>query len=79
MGEGVVITILRFSIRYKVSIRFRFGFFKYPFYSRILVFLVLLCIKLKLLLSLGQYSSQDWFIGFSRIFRFLVDVSRLYW
>jgi hypothetical protein len=41
----------------RVSIRFRFGFFKYPFYSRIPVLLVLLYAKLKLLLSLGRYSS----------------------
>ena len=40
----------RFSIKYRVSVRFRLRFFKYPFYSRILVYLVLLCTKLKLLL-----------------------------
>ena len=34
-----------------------FGFFKYPFYSRILIYLVLLYTKLKLLLSLGRYST----------------------
>jgi len=50
---------IRFSVRYKVSVGFRFGFFKYPFYGRILVLLVLLYIKLKfrLLLGLGWYSS----------------------
>jgi len=50
---------LRFSIRYGVSIsvRFRFRFFKHPFYSRVLILLVLSYIKLKLLLSLGRRSS----------------------
>jgi len=38
-------------------VKFRFGFFKNPFYSRILVLLVFLYIKLKLLLSLGRCSS----------------------
>ena len=47
----------RFSIGYRVGIRFGFGFFKYPFYSRVPVLLVLLCAKLKLLLSLGRRSS----------------------
>ena len=57
----------RFGIKYRVSIRFGFGFFKYLFYNRILVLLVLSYIKLKLLSSLGR---------FSVISRFLVDVSR---
>ena len=64
----------RFSIRYGVSIRFRFGFFKYPFYSRIPVLLVLLYIRFKLLLSLGWCGSQDQFISFSIIFKPLVDI-----
>ena len=55
-------------------IRFRCGFFKHLFYSRILVYIVLLYTKLKLLLSLGRCGS--YFIWFSGIFRFLVDVSR---
>ena len=66
----------RFSIRYRVSIRFRFRFFKYSFYSQILVLLISLYSKVKLLLSLGQYSSQGRFIEFSRISRSLVDISR---
>jgi len=41
----------------KGSVRFRFRFFKCSFYSKILVLLVLLYIKLKLLLSLGRCSS----------------------
>jgi hypothetical protein len=40
-----------------ISIRFGLGFFKYPFYSRILVLLIFLYSKLKLLLSLGRYSA----------------------
>ena len=36
---------------------FRFRFFKYSFYSRVLVLLVLLYTKLKFLLSLRRYSS----------------------
>jgi len=40
-----------------------------------LVLLVFLCIKLKLLLSLGRCSSQNRFIGFGRIFRSLIDIS----
>ncbi len=67
----------RFSIRYRVSIRFWFRFFKYPFYYRVLVLLIFSYTKLKLLLSLGRYSSQDRFIGFSRISRSLVDISRI--
>ena len=63
---------------YGVSIRFRFGFFKYPFYSRVLVLLVLLYTKLKLLLSLGRYSSWGRFIGFNRNSRSLVDISRIF-
>jgi len=49
----------RFSVRYRVSIRFGFWFFKYPFYNKIPVLLVLLYVKLKfrLLLDLGWYSS----------------------
>ena len=39
--------------RYGVSIRFRFRFFKYLLYSRVLVLLVFLYSKLKLLLSAG--------------------------
>ena len=68
----------RFSIRYRVSIRFRFGFFKYSLYSRVLALLVLLGAKLKLLLSLRRRSSLGRFMGFSRNFRSLVDISRIF-
>ena len=44
----------RFSVRYKVGIKFRF--FKYLFYNKILVLLVLSYSKLKLLFSSGRYS-----------------------
>ena len=47
----------KFRVRYKVGVKFGCGFFKYPFYSRILVLLVLLYTKLKHLLSVGRYSS----------------------
>ena len=70
--------LFRSSIRYRVSIRFGFGFFKYSFYSRVLVLLVLLGAKLKLLLSLGRYSGRGRFIGFSRNSRSLVDISRIF-
>ena len=65
----------RFSIRYGVGIRFRFGFFKYSFYSQVLVLLISLYSELKLLLSFRQCSSQGQFIGFSGISRSLVDIS----
>ena len=42
---------------------------------QILVFLVYLYNIFKLLLSLRQYSTWDQFLGFSRYFRFLIDVS----
>ena len=47
------------GFRDRVSIRFGFGFFKYLFYSRILVLLILLYNKLKFLFSLGRYSYQN--------------------
>ena len=65
-----------FSIRYRVGIRFRFRFFKYLLYNRILVLLVFLYSKLKLLLSVGWCSIYSLFIGLSRIFRSLIDISR---
>jgi hypothetical protein len=68
----------RLSIRYRVGIRFRFRFFKYLFYSRVLVLLVLSGAKLKLLLSLGRRSSQGRFVGFSRNSRSLVDISGIF-
>ena len=52
--------------------------FKYPFYSRVLVLLVLLYAKLKLLLSLGWYSSRGRFMEFSENSRSLVDISRIF-
>ena len=67
--------MLRFSIRYRVSVRFRLRFFKYPFYSRILVLLVFLYSKLKLLLSTGRYNAWSRFVEFSGISRSLVDIS----
>jgi len=63
-----------FGIRYGVSVRFRFGFFKYAFYSRVLVLLVFSCGKLKLLFSAGWYSTWGLFIGFSGIFRSLIGI-----
>jgi hypothetical protein len=64
----------RFSIRYRVSIRFRFKFFKYLFHSKILVLLVFLYGEFKLLLSTGRYSTWDQFLGFSGYFQSLTDV-----
>ena len=49
----------RFGVKYGVSIRFRFKFFKYPFYSRILVLLISSRSKLKLLLGFRQYSAYN--------------------
>ena len=51
-------------------------FFKYSFYSRVPVLLVLSYIKLKLrlLLSLGQCSSRGQFVWFGVVFGFLIDV-----
>jgi len=65
---------VRFSVRYKISIKF--GFFEYPFYSGKPVFLVILCGMLKLLLGLGQCSVQGQFMGFSGIFGSLVDINK---
>ena len=45
--------MLRFSIRCRISVGFRLRFFKYLFYSRILVLFIFLYSKLKLLLGLG--------------------------
>ena len=69
---------LLFNFRYRVSIsiKFRFRFFKYPFYSKILVLLVYSYNIFKLLLSLGRYSTWDQFLGFSRYFKFLIDINR---
>ena len=64
-----------FSVRYGVSVRFGFGIFKYPFYSRILVLLVFLCGKPKLLLSMGRCSAWGRFVGFGGISESLMDIS----
>ena len=63
-----------FSIRYKVGIRFRFRFFKYTLYSKVLVLLVFSYNKLTLLLSARQYSTQSLFVGFSGNFKSLIDI-----
>jgi hypothetical protein len=67
--------MLRFIIRYKVSVRFQLRFFKYLFYSRIPVLLIFLCGKLKLLLNLGRYITWGQFTEFSRNFKFLAVIS----
>ena len=64
---------VRFSVRYRVSIEFRFS--EYPFHSGKPVLLVILCGMLKLLLGLGQCSVRGQFVGFSGIFGSLVDIS----
>ena len=64
----------RFNIKYKVSVKFGFRLFKYLFYYRIPVLLILLYSKLKLLFSFRWYSIQNPFLGFSGYFRLLVGV-----
>ena len=56
-ASRVALIVPSFLLIFRFSIRFWFRLFKYPFYSRILVLLVLLYAKLKLLLSLERYSS----------------------
>ena len=64
----------KFSVRYRVSIKFGLGFFEYFLYGRILVLLIFLYSKLRLLFGLGWRGSQNHFVWFSRISKFLVDV-----
>ena len=64
----------RFSIKYKVGIRFRLKFFKYFFYSKILVLLVISCGEFKSLFNTGRCGAWNQFIGFSGISKSLVDI-----
>jgi hypothetical protein len=73
--SGSFLLDFRFSIRYKIGVKFRFRFFKYPFYSKILVLLVFSCGKFKLLFSIGRYSTEDQFLGFSGYFKSLTDIN----
>jgi len=66
-----------FSIRYEVGVKFRFRFFKYALYSRVLVLLVFLYSKPKLLFSAGWCSTWGLFVGFGGIFRSLIDIGRI--
>ena len=63
------------GFRFGISIKFRFRFFKYPFYNKILVFLIFSYNKLKLLYSFKWYSIRNPLLGFSGYSKFLLDIS----